>query len=203
MKVAFAIKSCHKYEDRRQAQRETWLPTLPANFFFLIGDPAPATGRDFLYCCGASDAFADIAPKVLAAVEHALGDNVTNLCVLDDDTYVVPSRMLKCGFQHFDYLGFVRNYGFTPYMQGSCYWLSERSMERIMKNRVYLTPGVPDDVAVGKALYGEVPFTHEHRFAIGDPYPEPGRCPRPENNIISCHKMNPASMRACHRSLIL
>jgi len=197
VKAAVAIKSCHKYADRRAVQLATWIPQLDTDFFFIIGGPAPV-GTDFLYCNALSDSFTDLAPKVLCAVEYALESNVTNLCVLDDDTYVVPPRLMKCGFHHFDYLGFVRNYGMTPYMQGSCYWLSERAMERILKHRDYMTTGVPDDVAVGRCLYGEVPFTHEHRFAVGEPYPEPDRWPHADNETVSCHKVSPQRMLCVH-----
>ena len=197
MKVAFAIKSCHKHADRRAAQFATWIPQLHEDFFYLIGDTAPAE-CDFLYCHGASDAFADIAPKVLCAVEYALDDKVTNLCILDDDTYMVPSRMVDSGFEDFDYFGFVRNYGDVPYMQGSCYWLSEHAMRAIVYNKHLMARGVPDDVAVGRCLYGVVPFTHEHRFAVGDTEPGTTRRPLPSNDIISCHKCHPLFMRAVH-----
>jgi len=201
MKVAFAIKSCHKNADRRKAQMETWIPQLNEDFFFIIGNPTPSDGGPVVLdslACNVSDSFSDIAPKVLFACEYALDSNITNLCVLDDDTYVVPSRMMKSGFEKFDYFGFVRNYDIIPYMQGSCYWLSERAMERMLMQKDLLVPGVPDDVAVGRTLRGRVPFTHEHRFAIGETEPSPERRPLPTNDIISCHKCHPLFMRAVH-----
>jgi hypothetical protein len=198
-KVALAIKSCHKYADRRQAQLDTWLKGVNDYFFFVIGSPQVTVPNALM--CDSSDEFANIAPKVLGAVEHALEEGVTDLVVADDDTYIYWDRMLRSGFERFDYLGFVRNYGSHPYMQGSCYTLSERAMRRIMKNSFYMKNGVPDDVAVGQCLYGEVPFTHEHRFSIGMPYPEAHLWPQKGNNVIACHKMNPQAMRLCHTLL--
>ena len=185
-KYALAIKSCHKYAERRQAQLDTCLKQVDADFFFVVGDPAPK-GKDFLYIRGASDEFQDIAPKVLGAVQYALDSSVTNLVISDDDTYFCWSRLMKSGFYKFDYLGFVRSYNPIPYQQGSFFCLSERAMERIMKNKRHMRNGIPDDVAVGNCLYGEVPFTHEHRFSVGAPYPAPRMWPAKVNDIIAAH----------------
>jgi hypothetical protein len=202
MKTAIAIKSCHKYAERRQAQLDTWLKSVASDFFFLLGgEPPSSSDTDVLFIRGASDAFANIAPKVLGAVEYALEENITNLVVCDDDTYIHWTRMVKSGFQKFDYLGFVRSYSAVPYMQGSCYSLSELAMECIMKNKFNMHNGIPDDAAVGQCLYGEVPFTHEHRFSISVPYPPLNMVPQSDNNVIAAHKMNPIAMRACHSSL--
>lgn len=202
MKTAIAIKSCHKYADRRQAQRDTWLKGVDTDFFFVIGDPEPLTESDLLYLPGRSDAFTDIAPKVLGAVEYALEENVTNLLVCDDDTYVYWARMHHSRSEMFDYSGFIRSHGNRPYMQGSCFWLSERSMQQIVKRADLMGAGYPDDAAVGQCLYGEVPFVHEHRYAVGDPYPEPHQWPSNDNNICACHKMNFMQMHACHERLV-
>ena len=204
-KYAIAIKSCHKFATRRQIQLDTWLNNIDVDFFFVIGNPTPGNGGPVIMdslACDVSDAFTDIAPKVLAAVTYSLEQNATNLVVVDDDTYLCWLRMLASGFQKFDYLGFVRDYDDHVYMQGSCYSLSERAMERIMKNKHCMTNGIPDDVAVGRCLYGEVPFTHEHRFSIGVPYPESTCWPQKGNDVISAHKMHAAAMRACHSGLV-
>lgn len=204
MKTAIAIKSCHKYTDRRASQRHTWLKDVDTDFFYVIGRPMP--NPDALECepdtlyCDVTDTFEDIAPKIVCACIHALEEHVTNLLVADDDTYVSWPRMRRSGFADFDYYGFVRNYGATPYMQGSCYWLSKNAMRAIVNNTHLLKPGAPDDCAVGELLYnyGGFHFVHEHRFAVGDPYPEPPRWPDTNNNVIACHKMNDTKMRAAY-----
>jgi len=204
-KYAIAIKSCHKHADRRQIQLDTCLNNIDVDFFFVIGNPTPGNGGPVIMdslACDVSDAFKDIAPKVLAAVTYSLEQNVTNLVVIDDDTYLCWPRLASSGFQKFDYLGFVRDYDFNVYMQGACFTLSERAMERIMKNSHCMTNGIPDDVAVGRCLYGEVPFTHEHRFAVGVPYPESTCWPQKGNDAISAHKMHAAAMRTCHDGLV-
>ena len=202
IKTAIAIKSAQKFNDRRESQRATWLKSVDTDYFFVVGDYNLTTPRinetDLLFVCGAKDDFANIAPKVLGAVEYALEEHVTNLLVCDDDTYIHWPRMKASGFEKFDYLGFVRNHSETPYMQGSCYWLNQRAMEMVVNHKKYMVNGVPDDGAVGRCLYGEVPFTHEHRFSIGVPYPERVWWPQKGNNAIAAHKMNPQAMRECH-----
>jgi len=208
-KYAIAIKSCHKHAARRQIQLDTWLEHCDDDFFFVLGrSPGLSLGQvDYVtykdaLMCDVSDDFKDIAPKVLGAVQYSLEQNVTNLVVVDDDTYLCWPRMLASGFQKFDYLGFVRTHADFPYMQGSCYTLSECAMERIMKNNLFMRNAIPDDVAVGNCLYGEVPFTHEHRFSVGVPYPTSVWWPQKGNAQIVAHKMDAVNMRACHDGLV-
>ena len=201
--IKIAIKSSHRYADRRQAQYDTWLQELDEDFFFVVGDPKPS-GSDMLYARGCSDEFANIAPKVLLACQYALSESVTHLLVLDDDTYLRPERALASGFEAFDAVGFVRNNGPCPYLQGSCFWLSQRAMEAVVEHSDFMVNGVPDDVAVGRCLTAEgIHLVHEHRFSIGEPYVREDREPRCSNNIIACHKCLPPTMRRVHSDWLL
>jgi hypothetical protein len=199
VKTAIAIKSCHRYASRRKAQYDTWLKDVDTDFFFLIGEPTATPIPDALMCA-TPDGFNKISPKILFACAYALQENVTNLLVLDDDTFVHWPRMKTSGFEKYDYLGFVRTHLVWPYMQGSCYWLSERAMQYVAKPELTACD-IPDDLAVGRVLHGKVPFTHEHRYQVGHPYPEQHLWPRKDNDIIASHKMSDWSMRECHSSL--
>lgn len=203
-KVKVAIKSTHRYPERRQAQLATWLPDLDADYFFLLGINPKATHQDLPVLdalnCNVSDAFENIAPKVLCACKYALDENVTNLLICDDDTYLRPERLLKSSFWRGDYIGFMRTSGLdynlnTPYAQGSCFWMSERAMEWVVRGEIIMRPGIIDDGAVGQCLVDRVQFTHDHRYEPG-PYPE--RQPLPSNNVISTHKCLPNVMRQVH-----
>lgn len=204
MNLLTAIKSCHKYAARRQAVADTWLPELQTDFFFLLGLPRLVV-TDSL-SCNVSDAFTDIAPKIQYACRYALEQNVDFMFVCDDDTYVRPDRLLKSGFEKHDYCGFLRTSGFdatytqgqfVPYAQGSAYWLSARAMEIVASSKE-MQPGVIDDGAVGRALINKVPFTHDHRYDPG-PNVTLDCVPHSTNNLISCHKCPPETMRAVHR----
>ncbi len=211
MKTNFkiAIKSCHKYPERRAAQIATWLKGIDEDFFFLIGSPTPGEGGPVIcdsMACAVSDSFQDIAPKVLAACRYALDENTPHLFVCDDDTYVCMQRLRASSFWRGDYIGFMRtdtnpsqNLG-IPYAQGSAFWLSARSMEWICRNEHLMRPGIIDDGAVGQCLVDKVPFTHDYRYEPGpNPMNERGwRTPMPNNNIISAHKCTPVQMVTAH-----
>lgn len=201
--VLVAIKSCHKHHARRAAQLATWIPQLDCDFFHLIGNPTPHNGGPVLVdvlSCDVSDAFADIAPKILCACHYSLEHNVEHMFVCDDDTYVVASRLLISDFRKHDYVGWVRPEGDVvngnvPYMQGSAYWISARAMEQIVLSNE-MRPGIIDDGAVGRALYGKVPFVHDARYWPG-PVCETW-LPPTRNCFISTHKCLPAAMEAVH-----
>jgi hypothetical protein len=200
MNILVAIKSCHKYVDRRKAQAETWLPHLATDYFFILGKPR-LVDADSL-SCNVSDAFADIAPKIKYACLYALDNKVDFMFVCDDDTYVRPERLLSSGFEKHDYVGHMRTDGLDynkgiPYAQGSAYWLSARAMEIVAQSPI-MGPGIIDDGAVGQALIDKVPFTHDWRYKPG-PYPTIEELPHPENNVISCHKCLPDLMRTAHK----
>lgn len=205
MKTAIAIKSCHKHAERRQAQLDTWLKYADTDFFYLIGNPTPGNGGPVItdaLACDVSDAFENIAPKILYACMYALSSNITNLFVCDDDTYAFYSRLMKSGFEKLDYVGHMRTDGIDynqniPYAQGSAYWLTARSMEHIVKRSDIMRGGIIDDGAVGQCLIDKVPFTHDCRYHPG---PAP-IAPDSRNNVITTHKCQPAMMRQVHEHL--
>ena len=207
MKSAIAIKSCHKYSERRQAQLDTWLTKVDIDFFFLVGGAFPDQHATDVLWCNASDDLVNIAPKVLYGIEYALEQNVTNLFVCDDDTYVVYQRLMTSCFEMFDYVGHMRTDDISynrdiPYAQGSAFWLSERAMNIVVERKSIMRDGIIDDGALGQCLISKVPFTHDSRYEPG-PYPmnyDSGTHePTATNDIISCHKCSPPYMREIHK----
>jgi hypothetical protein len=205
MNLLVAIKSCHRYAARRKAMLETWLPELQwADYLFLLGQPTNVVIPDALLC-DVSDAFADIAPKIVAACEYALEQNTEAMFVCDDDTYARPDRLIAA-YEHnyrgkFDYVGFLRTSGLDynagiPYAQGSAYWLSAYAMEQLVKSP-HMRPGVIDDGAVGRALHGKVAFVHDDRYQPG-PCPTMDTAPLPSNQFITAHKALPEVMAQLH-----
>lgn len=154
-----------------------------------------------MLACAVSDAFPNIAPKICCGFRYALISNYDFAFVCDDDTYIVPERLLYSRFWQNDYAGYIRvgdarfNNG-RPYIQGAGYWISARAMEIAVSSSILKSNGVIDDGAVGQALYGRVPFVHDDRFFPGpdwhDRYPERG------NNVITTHKCLPKEMLALH-----
>lgn len=197
MRVALAIKSCHRYADRRAAQVATWLQEWPHEYVFLIGQPTHRIPNSL--CCQVSDAFENIAPKIVCACLWALESNYEHLVLADDDTYLRPDKLLLSGFEKQDYMGHLRvgNLGYNencPYAQGHCYTLSARAMELIVASPL-MVGGVIDDGAVGRVLVERVPFCHDRRFSPGPDFLDAVRVP----GWISAHKVLPKHMQEIHQ----
>jgi hypothetical protein len=204
MQISIAIKSSHRTHDRRQAIYDTWLPEVPqaVDFFFILGNPRLVV-MDTL-ACDVSDRFEDIAPKILYACMSMQDHGVDYGYFCDDDTYLRPDRLLAAIPRGHDYVGFVRPYGCdvhtkgVPYVQGSSFWLSRKAIDFVVQaGEKIMRPGIPDDCALGLALDGKVPLTHDRRYWPG---PDPFVCkPTPDNNIISTHKALPEQMNYLHQ----
>ena len=197
MKIAIAIKSCHRYADRRYACEATWIPKLDCDWFFVLGRDSNGSVLDVPNAlnCDVADEFGRMAPKVWCACKYALEENVQRLFICDDDTYVCVPRLNACGMSFQDYVGFVRPAGFdVPYIQGSGYWLSAKAMEHVVAAQSVMRPGVIDDGAVGLALDGKVALVHDRRY---EPGPDPTRITK-ENALITTHKCLPGVMQQVH-----
>lgn len=199
MKPFVIIKSCHLHGARRRAVRATWLNTLTLDYRFVVGNGPPLAETDVLQCYK-SDAFKNIAPKLRVALACGLTSGHDQFFVCDDDTYVIPARLEsfleECSA---DYVGCYRHnggHGFPlPYIQASGMVLSKRAAELVVDHETCMVEGVPDDIAVGRSLYGHLDFTDCARFHPG-PVPElvPGR--------ITTHKCLPADMYRIHEQYL-
>lgn len=203
MRLAIAIKSCHKYAAKAQACRETWVQDVRdwADYFFLLGQPTKGNQPGDALLCEVSDAYADLAPKILCSCQYALNSNIDRMFVCDDDTYVRADRLYMASKQTEDYVGYIRTGGLDwngniPYAQGSAYWLSARAMEYIVAAHAEMRPCRVEDGSVGRALIDKVFFTHDYRYYPG-PYPDTR--PTVENKLITTHKCSPELMRRFYR----
>ena len=156
MNVAFLVKSCQKYKDRRAACRHTWAHS-GLNLIFVVADPAhkyQTAEADVLVVEGISDAYQDIAQKLAAGLRYAVGEGADYVFVCDDDTYVRTALLLKNIPNGQDYVGYLRveqlesNHD-IPYAHGAGYWLSCRAAQIVGNSRL-MRPGIIDDGAVGQ-----------------------------------------------------
>lgn len=171
----------------------TWLPNLKLDRMFVLGEKPPTIGsfvnEPNVLRFPVSDLFCDIAPKVRAALEWGLKNKFGPFFICDDDTYVIPERLEGVPDEvPFDYLGWFRPDGGIgyplPYIQGSAYWLSQQAAELAVASPEMARNGIPDDVAMGRALFGAVEFTHDSRF-------HPGPVSQLEPYRITTHKCLP------------
>lgn len=133
-KTLIAVTGCHARRAQIAAQRATWVNDVDfsaadVRFFLGLGGEARCGDEVVL---PVDDGYAGLPGKVRAVCRHALASGYDGLCKLDDDTYLVPARLLSAGFAAFDYVGNFRSRnGPYPaeYASGFCYYLSRRAME--------------------------------------------------------------------------
>lgn len=210
MKVLVAIKTCWKYRQRREAQRLTWLPELSswATDHLFIAGQQPRNGltpfmsdEKYVLSIQSDDDFSHIAPKVKAACQTMLAKAYDLLVVLDDDTYVVPSRLIDLCRDHYDEEADVTAYFRTDpihYPQGSAYILSKRAAGILLRRAVSLDKKGPDDIIVGQTLIESgqlLKAKHTNRLHPG---PERTVTPLKSNDIVTTHKCLPREMIAAH-----
>lgn len=217
MNTLVLIKSAWKYRDRRDAQRETWLPDLTVPHLFIVGrhgqvNPKPFAPRDTLsnmygetdmLILDCADDFRNIGPKVRAAMQEIIKRQFDMLVVVDDDTYLRPERLQEFVEENADgdYLGFTRfefNSDRPTYQQGACFVLSREAVA-ILADSDELSKGFPDDPPTGRALDGKVIWRNTARFYPG---PNTDVWPTADNDLIATHKCLPGVMQEIHKRWI-
>lgn len=144
MKILIAIKTCHRYRERAEAQRATWVPRLAAAIpeawtvdlrFFVgrlpAGVPALPRAADTV-ALDCDDNYHGLPDKFRGICRWALAGGYDYLFNSDDDVYIVPERLLATDFAAHDYSGRLRgpSGGYpAPYASGFATWLSRRAFE--------------------------------------------------------------------------
>lgn len=213
MKVLVAIKTCWKYRQRREAQRLTWLPQLAdwaTDHQYFAGRPAMTPTQSIQSAVGdekyvypvmkCDDTFGCIGPKVKAACWWAMTKNYDLTVILDDDTYVVPERLIEMCRVHFDEGRDVTAYFRTDpihYPHGSAYILSRRATGILAVSDALLEKG-PDDIIVGQVLLASRQLLKVHHTNQLHPGPQVITPPLKNNDIVTAHKCLPHDMIAAH-----
>jgi hypothetical protein len=99
------------------------------------------------------------------------------------DTFVVPSRLLASGFEHYDYVG-TANAELTAVGGGPGFWLSRKAMQILISAPVthWCSDGWTGDVMSRNGIK----LTHDSRYtSLGQSVP-----PRRDNDIITSHIAN-------------
>jgi len=158
MRILVGILSCHAYPERRQAQRETWLPLLTTDYRYFIGRPVEAGSESDVVYLDVPDDYDSLPIKVLAMIKWVYDQGYDFLMKCDDDTYVRPAELLVSGFENYDYVGCqFRTTHYHPYTfaAGGCgYWLSRRAMKAALDYVPYNGyRDTSEDREMGKVMY--------------------------------------------------
>ena len=142
MKILIAITACHKRADYCNYQRGAWVSRLPKGvsyrFFYGRGRLNP---RAFRYAdeidLNVPDDYDHLTLKVRAMLKWAYEQGFDYVFKCDDDTYLFPDRLMKSGFQKWDYLGQSRvldGLG-RGICSGGCYGLSRKALMALVTSR--------------------------------------------------------------------
>ena len=194
------VCSCREYGARRSACRETWLAEAPAGvrYAFLVGGPPP-DGEPDVWGLAAPDTYEGLPEKVRAAFARALTQPGWEwLFKCDDDTYCRLPRLLEMvrGLDATESLlvSWRGNAANTAH-GGAGYLLPRALVEAVVADEAYNATGVAhEDKQVTWAVEraGGV-FCRDSRFCA-----EALRAPRPGNNLVTAHHLDPERMRQIH-----
>lgn len=191
------ICSAHRYPDRREAVRQTWLCQLPpdvaALFFIGAGGRCNEPG---VVALPVPDDYQQLSAKVHCFYRYALEHyEFDYLFKCDDDTYVHAERLSKLPRPDVDLLGSneLALQGFAS--GGAGYLLSRKMVEHLVREPVAAQPD--EDV-----LFSRLALASALRVAstpslqgFGDQWPEPG------NEIVTAHWCGPFEMQRIHAGL--
>jgi hypothetical protein len=209
--IFIGIRSCNLYQNYREAQRDTWLPSLIklanesiVDYKYFVGNGIPQLYLEKdVVVLNVDDSMQYLTIKTKLMFEYVIDHKYDHLFFTEDDTYVVPMRLIASGFQYHDYTGNMNsksNLGF-PYMNGHAYWISRPAIQLVLDSGVLDKPGLNEDALIGATLFGMYEFNNDTRYTAYRP--ENGQLdPLASNQIIATHKATPDVMRQVHKAYL-
>lgn len=179
MRLFVAIISSQKDENEgnNQAIRDTWLKgSVPFDYRFFVGDVGQLSVPDDTIKLAVPDDYEHLPHKTKGIANYVIDGGYDFLYKCDRDTYVVPNRLMKTGFENHQYFGHfpghpvevthqfepneAGNYG---YASGGCgYFLSRPSVYHVAKAEV---TDWAEDRWVGDTMgRARIPGTHNHHL---------------------------------------
>jgi hypothetical protein len=202
LKVLVGICSSRTTALRRAAVRDTWMKRLPAGVqaVFFVGRGG-GNGETDVFEMTTADDYPGLPSKVHAFCRHALEHHEFDyLFKCDDDTYLVPGRLLELAANNTPFVG---SSAFAPrgFASGGAGYLISR--EAVSAIAAALPPGPRDifrlegaeDVWVSNLL-------REHGFPLTPTpllQPRHDRLPHLANDIVTAHYCGPDLMRVIDR----
>jgi len=207
-KTLIGIAGCHKFWERANGQRQTWIKDVgsAADVRFFLGTPhsgIPAAGEVWLDC---PDGYEERKQKVMGMIKWALDENYDYLWKVDDDVYLRPERLLS--LDAYDYCGAITQN--RTVFSGAIYGLSRASMEKLLMpdtridqkfediwvwNRLTELGVKPTDMAGPDGFNGRFRMTHER----GKPVPVGQETASRTNDVIATWEhQTPDDMQKVH-----
>jgi Galactosyltransferase len=109
MKILFAVVSCHKFRERDDVLRRTWVPDarkLGIDVAFFLGQGAAMREDEIIL--DVPDDYSNLRRKVQRTFALAVDQGYDFILKVDDDAVVLPEKWLASDFQSHDYVGHLR-----------------------------------------------------------------------------------------------
>jgi hypothetical protein len=220
MKVLVAVLACHKYVSmlgrgwdwtnrmkhnsipvnaQIAACRETWVkdlaayPNVDVRFFYGRGaNRQPLPDEVFL---DVPDDYKGLPYKTRGMCHWSGSFGYDFTFKTDDDTFVWADRLMKSGFENYDYLGAVSYLGKFPYATGLGYWISLKCARLIAAGHPNNTL---EDHWVGEVLHkNHIAHKYDDRYrSLGGKFVGVNAMPR-NHDYIAMHPCSPEMLRAC------
>lgn len=106
MKILIAITTCWAYPERAALQRKLWTHRVrgaDCKFFYGRGSKRTLLPDEIVLDCG--DGYSDLTTKARAIYTWAYERNYDYVFDIDDDSYLIPERLLASDFYNYEYVG--------------------------------------------------------------------------------------------------
>jgi len=210
------VKCCHARQDYADASRQTWIKDIHGlDYKIFYGHGHHELKSDEVQL-DVPDGYQDLCSKIHEMIRWAYEQGYDYLFQVDDDTYVLPDRLLASDFKNHDFVG-GESFGIDEHRRifryeggvnasGPGFWLSRKAMQIVLG---YQRPGheSPDEPWLGWVLrtngtrvkstprlgcYGNLPLGGgSYEFKSGTTLPE-------ETEIIAEWEFDPQGMAAIH-----
>lgn len=197
-KLLIGICTCQANAAKREAVRDTWMPSGTDVQAYFFAGAGPDAESDMIRL-NVTDDYAHLPAKVGAFYRHVLEHYEFDwLFKCDDDTYVAVERLIELITTH-DLVGneFLNRRGPNKFASGGAgYLLSRRMVEKLAENMSLAAVGPEDVIFTGAALFAGATWRATARLGWNA-----NRIPRRENDQVSCHRISPEKMRAIHAAM--
>jgi hypothetical protein len=166
--------SCKRDRPHHEQVRQTWLRSCPVDYKFFLGSGQDSALIEDEIELPVADGYRN-ACKIKEIVKYALKLDYDYVFKCDIDTYVCVSRLVKSGFENYDWSGYNCSYG------GSGYWLS-KTAQRMLSECENCESRLEDHWVTEKLLnLGLKPYQDRRYHSLTKEGPEP------LNDIITVH----------------
>lgn len=199
MKLAILVLSCAKYEERRQACRDTWAKNLPAGVavHFVRGFADTQGTDEWLLPC--PDTYPELPQKTRQALIKALKvyPDCSFFFKCDDDSLICVQRLLDyIATNPGQYCGKPMIHEWPVFASGGAGYLLSRKAAQIVAETMTIQQGA-EDLSVARCLAdAKIPLTSCMKF---NPWNNP--VPTIDNDLISAHYLTPTLMRQTWNNL--